>query len=82
MSTLLDVGSAALFALGELGVGQTVSPEDGAIILRQANLLLDQWSTVRLFLYNVNIRSYTLSPSTADYTIGPSGASFTATRPT
>ena len=80
-STLLDVVSSALTEIGQLGQGQTASPEDGAIGLRQANLLLSQKSTQRLFLSYVAIREYVLS-ATADYTIGPTGATFTAPRPT
>lgn len=81
MSTLLDVGAGALTAIGQLGAGQTASPEDGALILRYSNLLLSQWSTSRLYLYYVAIRAYALSAGVATYTIGPSGATFTAARP-
>lgn len=80
-STLLDVGSGALTAIGQLGQGQSASPEDGAQVLRYANLLLSQWSTQRLFLYYVAIRSYVLQANVADYTLGPSGT-LVAARPT
>lgn len=43
-------------------------------MLRYSNLLLNQWSTQRLFLYYVSIRQYTLAANTADYTLGPSGS--------
>lgn len=81
MSTALDVISGSLTAIGQLGQGQTVSPEDGALGLRQINLLLSQKSTQRLFLPYVATRQYQLSP-TADYTIGPVGATFLAPKPT
>ena len=74
MSTLLDVGTGALTAIGQLGQGQTPNAEDGALILRLSNLLLSKWSTMRLMLYYVATRTYALAPSTADYTIGPAGA--------
>lgn len=82
MSTLLDLVASALTSIGQLGQGQTANPEDGALGFRQANLLLSQKSTQRLFLPYVSIRQYTLSAATADYTIGPTGATFTALRPT
>lgn len=82
MSTLLDLGSGALTAIGQLGAGQTANPEDGALILRYSNLLLSQWSTSRLYLYYVAIRQYALAVSaSASYTIGPTGSTFTAARP-
>lgn len=81
-STLLDVVSNALTALGQLGRGQGVAPEDGALGLRQSNLLLNQKSTQRLFLSYVATREYTLTGGVADYTIGDTGATFTAPRPT
>lgn len=80
-TTLLDIGSGALTAIGQLGRGQSVSPEDAALILRLSNQLLEKMSTSRLMLYNVNTRTYALAPGTVDYTIGPSGT-FTAARPT
>lgn len=82
MSTLLDVIAASLTEIGQLGRGQTASPEDGALGLRQANLLLSRRSTQRLFLPYVATRQYNLISGTADYTVGPSGATFTAARPT
>jgi len=80
VSTLMDVGTGALTAIGQLGQGQTASPEDGALILRNSNLLLDQWSTQRLFLYVVGIRQHSLNSSIPSYTLGPSGA-MSGTRP-
>lgn len=82
MSTLQDVVSSALTAIGQLGQGQTLSNEDGQLGLRQVNLLLSKSSVKRLFLYTVATRQYQLTPALADYTIGPTGAIFTATRPT
>lgn len=81
-ATLLDLGSASLTAIGQLGRGQSVSAEDGALIFRESNLLLNQKSTQRLFLSYVSNREYTLTPGLGIYTVGPSGASFTAPRPT
>ena len=81
MSTLLDLVASALTSLGQLGQGQTANAEDGALGFRQANLLLSQKSTQRLFLPYVATRTYTLVAGQQDYTIGITGATFTATRP-
>ena len=82
MSTLLDVVSGALTALGELGQGQTASPEDGALGQRLINLLLGKLGTQRLYLYTVDTQEWTLVPGTQDYTVGATGATFTGPRPT
>lgn len=81
ISTLLDVIGGALTIIGQLGRGQTVAPEDGALGLTETNLLLSQASTKRLMLPYVGTRTYTLVANTADYTVGPSGL-FVAPRPT
>lgn len=71
--SLIDVISGALTEIGQLGQGQTANPEDGALGLRQVNLMLSQASTKRLMISKVEIREYTLLLGTNDYTIGPSG---------
>lgn len=82
MSTCLDIVSGALTMIGQLGQGQTANAEDGALGLRELNLMLSKASTKRLMLPLVTIRQYQLSPGLSDYTIGPAGATFTAVRPT
>jgi hypothetical protein len=81
-STLMDVLTGALTAIGQLGRGQTANASDAALGLRLANLILSKASAKRLFLPNVAIRQYTLQANVASYTIGPTGATFTAARPT
>ena len=82
MSTLLDVVSGSLTAIGQLGQGQTANPEDGALGLRQSNLMLSQKSTQRLFLPYIANRQYALVANQADYSIGQAvGATFNAPRP-
>lgn len=82
MSTLLDIVTGALTSLGQLGLGQTASPEDGANGQRHMNLLMGRFSAERLLIPYVATRSYALVANTADYTIGPTGATFTEARPT
>jgi hypothetical protein len=79
--TLLDCVSGALTALGQLGSGQTASPEDGALGFRQANLILSSASANRLMLYNVSTRQFVMSATTPSYTLGPTGV-FVGPRPT
>lgn len=83
MSIFIDIATDALTAIGQLGTGQSVSPEQAEQALRQGNRLLGKWSVQRLMLYVVNSRSYNLSATTQDYTIGPTGSiGGVATRPT
>jgi hypothetical protein len=82
MSTCLDIVSGALTKIGELGQGQTASPEDGALGLRLLNLILSLLSTQRLTIPTVATKTYLLTANLADYTIGPTGAIFTDVRPT
>ena len=83
MGTAADVCVGALTSCGQLGAGQTMSPEDGALGLRLLNLELAKASSMRLYLFNVATRTYALVATTHDYTIGPSGSLGGATtRPT
>lgn len=81
-STVLDLLTASLTYIGQLGAGQTMNAEDQANGFRHLNLLMGKYSAKRLLIPYVATRSYVLSPSIADYTIGPTGATFTAPRPT
>lgn len=79
----IDVASDALTAIGQLGTGQTISPEQAEQALRVANRMLGKWNTQRLMLYYVNSRTYNLLTTIQDYTIGPTGSIGGAvTRPT
>ncbi len=79
-STALDLITDALVTLGECGVGEPISAEDGAYGLLRLNSLLDSWSTRRLFIFTINISSYSLIATNANYQIGPTGV-FNAPRP-
>ncbi len=73
MATLLDILSDALTALGQLGAGRSMSPEQAEQGLRVANRMLGKWSVQRLLLYYVVNRTYNLSATVQDYTVGPTG---------
>ncbi len=81
MSTLLDIISDALSDIGQLGIGQSVSPEQSQQGLRKANRMLQKWSNQKLMVYLVTQRPFALSATVQDYTVGPTGATFTGTRP-
>lgn len=81
-ATLLDLGTDALTSIGQLGTGQSVSPEQSAQFLRVANRMIGKWSIQRLMLYLVSTRAFNLAAGVQDYTIGPTGATFAGARPT
>lgn len=83
MATIVgDIFADSLTDIGQLGEGQSPSPEQINRCLRYANRLLSKLSTKRYFIYAPRIRSYVLTPGLQDYTVGPSGgATFPDTRP-
>jgi len=80
-STLMDVLSGAMTAIGQLGRGQTLNASDAALGLRLSTLILSKASAKRLFLPFVAQRQYTLQANVGDYSIGETGATYTDTRP-
>lgn len=81
-TTFTDLASDVLADIGQLGIGQSASPEQIAQAMRFCNRILGKWSVNRFMLFTVGSSPYVLTPGTQDYTIGPSGATFTAARPT
>lgn len=81
MATFLDLASDALQSIGQVGIGQSLSPEQTQQTLRVANRMLAEWSIQRLMLYYVATRQFALSAGVQDYTIGPAGATFLGSRP-
>ncbi len=69
----IDLATDAMTAIGQLGTGQSISPEEAEQALRVCNRMLGKWSVQRLMLPLVSQRTFNLSPGTQDYTIGPSG---------
>ncbi len=76
-----DVITDTLVALGEVGQGETVNPDELAFSLTRLNAMLDSWSTERLSLYTTPRAQFTLSANVQDYTIGPTGTFTTIGRP-
>lgn len=79
--TFLDLATDAMTRIGELGQGETMSPEDANFCLTVCNSMLDIWSTQRDMIFTVTNLTENLTANTQDYTIGPSGATFTNARP-
>ncbi len=83
MSSALDLITDALVTLGECGVGEPISAEDGAYGLLRLNEMLESWSIRRLFVFNLALASYALTADQAAYPIGPTAAApFNVPRPT
>ncbi len=80
-STFLDVFVDSLTEIGQLGTGQTPSPEQAAQGQRVANRMLQKWSIQRLMLYVISPLPVNLTPNVQDYTLGPSGTIVVPSRP-
>jgi hypothetical protein len=82
LSTFNDVATDTLTSIGQLGVGQSASPEMMQQALRVANRMLQKWSLQRLYLWWIPTRQYTLVSMQQNYGFGPTGPDFVlATRP-
>jgi len=73
MSSLLDLISDSLTEIGQLGVGQTISPEQGQQGLRFIQRIIGKLSIRRVMLYTITQRPFTLTANLRDYTLGPTG---------
>jgi hypothetical protein len=72
-----------LVTVGELGQGQTPSPEDAQYCLTRTNAVLDSLSQEMGYIYTRTVIPYTLTANTGTYQIGTSaGAPFNTARPT
>jgi len=80
-STFLDLATDAMTAIGQLGVGQTISPEEAQQAMRVGNRMLAKWSLDRLMLFVINTRPFTMTIGLQDYTLGPTGVPFVGVRP-
>lgn len=79
-----DLASDSLTDIGQLGEGQSASPEQINRALRYANRMLQKWSIQRFMLPTINSRTLVVTPGLQDYTLGPSASgpgSFVGIRP-
>lgn len=81
-TTANDLITDVLTVIGELGQGQTASPEDGAFCLVRVNAVLDSWSQEEDYIFNRTTVPYALTSNVGVYPIGPTaGAPFNVARP-
>lgn len=82
MPTALDLITDSLILCGEVGAGQSVSPEDGQFCLVRLNAMLDSWSQEEQYIYTRTITPYLLTANVGQYAIGPTApAPFNTARP-
>lgn len=69
--------------LGQLGVGQSLSPEEVQQALRVYNRMAGKWSVQRLLQYWINTRQYLLTGGQQNYQVGPTATppGFSGLRP-
>ena len=70
--TALDIITGALVEINAYAQGDTVSQSDAAFALGKLNDLLDEWAARRVYIYNVNFPTFTLTANLSPHTIGPS----------
>lgn len=82
MSTVADLISGALRALGVLASGEAPTANEQTDAFNSLNDMLDSWANERLTLYATVRASYALIPNHNPHTIGTEGSpDFSATRP-
>lgn len=65
---------------GILATGENASADEASDALDSINLMLDSWSTHKLFVYKIEEESFSLVANQSAYTMG-SGGDFNTTRP-
>jgi hypothetical protein len=80
-TTAINLISRALRAIAVLGSGETPNNADAQDSFTALNDMLDSWSTVRLYCYQVVESSLAATLSDGSYTVG-AGGDFNTTRPT
>ena len=81
--TWRDLISDAFYEIGSYAYGEPVNAEHLELGRKRLNQIIDQWKARKVFAYNVNFTSYTLTPNHQPHLIGPGLASpdFDAARP-
>ena len=85
MVVFIDIASSALTDIGQLGIGQSPSPEQVTQALLYCNQWLETQSIQRFMLPTVGSQGYVLTANLQDYVVGPYATgpgSFVAARPT
>ena len=80
MATIRDICTDALFEIGVLAEGESMSADVGDFTRRKLERMLNRWNAERRAVYATIFPTFTLTPSLSPHTIGPTGATFTATQ--
>lgn len=73
MPTVLSLGSQALIEIGVLEAGDSLSPQQGSMVLPRVQGMLDAWAADRLTLSVQQVTSFVLTSGTSTVTLGPGG---------
>jgi hypothetical protein len=68
--TVLELITDSLAEIGVIASGEPVSADDAALALRHLNAILDDAAIDRSKIHQINVDSYTLTPSLNPHTIG------------
>lgn len=82
MATVRAIGTDALIEIGVLEPGDTMSAQQGAIVLLRFQNQIDAWAADRLTLSLQQQTTFTLTSGTSTVTVGPTGTVTLAARPT
>jgi hypothetical protein len=79
--TAQDVINLALWQLGVLGPGETLSPAQNADLLKVLNVLIGRWNADETLQLSITGAAYSLQANKASYLIGLSSGEFVGARP-
>lgn len=79
--TAQDIINLALWQLGVLGPGETLSTAQNADLLKVLNVLIGRWNADATLQLSVTGSAYTLQTNKASYLIGPSSSDWAGARP-
>lgn len=80
MTTALELITSSMRLATILASGETPTADEAIDGLKSLNDILENWSTERLTMWQLDDQQFALVPGQASYTIGP-GGNFSTTRP-
>lgn len=76
--TILDLITAAVRKAGGIRQGQTLNAEEQTLSLDALNLMVEEWNTRQVFIYQMKAYTHALVANQQSYTIGSGGELNTA----
>jgi hypothetical protein len=70
-NTVRNVCTNALFEINVVAPGEQPDALEMAFVLTKFNQLLDSWTAKKIYVFGVNLLSFTLVPALSPHTIGP-----------